>query len=76
MGSGGAGVTVRVSVGVGEIVGATVCVTVGKGLAVKVGVWVANTVVRSRLTVRTEAKARKSRSVMPPPMIHGRQLVF
>ena len=76
MGSRGEGVSVRVSVGEGEAVGGSVCVSVGTGLGVNVGVGVANTVMRSRLTVRTEAKARSSKKAIPPPMIQGRQLVF
>lgn len=76
MGPSGEGVAVRVSVGMGDTVGVFVCVSVGTGLGVNVGVGVANMVARSRLTVRTVAKARKSKSVIPPPMIQGRQLIL
>ena len=76
MGSIGEGVAVRVSVGVAEGVNVAVRVAVGIGLGENVSVGVANTVARSRLTVKTEAKANKNRNVIPPPMIQGRQLVF
>ena len=72
----GVSVGVKVSVGVGEIVGVGVKVVVGMGLVVNVGVEVANTVVRSRLTVKTEANAKKSRSVIPPPTIQPLQFIF